>query len=157
MVWLPTAQLPRPHDKERLAIAWTRWNEKTARPPDQMAADPTGIALLDALFGNSPYLTETALQNQTFMTDLWRDGPDAVVARLEAELAVTRAAARAGARPDAVAAALRRLKRQQALTIAVADITGVWPLEKITGALSAFAAGCLDAQRGGHGVGPGAG
>ena len=103
------------------------------------------VALLDALFGNSPYLAETALQNPTFMTDLWRDGPDAVVTRLAAELAEARAAARDGAKPDAVAATLRRLKRQQALAIAVADIAGVWPLEKITGALSAFADGCLDA------------
>ena len=121
-------------------MAWTRWSEKAARPDDA-----SGVALLDALFGNSPYLAETALQNPIFMTDLWRDGPDAVVARLDSELTATRAQARDGAKPDAVAAALRRLKRQQALAIAVADIAGVWPLEKITGALSRFAAGCLDA------------
>src|SRR5262249_50780779 len=131
---------PQPHDKERLAVAWTRWNEKAARP-DQ----PEGVALLDALFGNSPYLADTALQNPSFMTDLWRDGPDAVVARLDADLVNARAMARGGAKPDAVAALLRRLKRQQALAIAVADIADAWPLEKITGALSAFAAGCLDA------------
>src|SRR5262249_36873582 len=65
--WFSTAQLPQPHDKERLAVAWTRWNEKAARP-DQ----PEGVALLDALFGNSPYLADTALQNPSFMTDLWR-------------------------------------------------------------------------------------
>ena len=140
MSWFTTAQLPQPHDKERLAVAWTRWNEKAARPDE-----PEGVALLDALFGNSPYLADTALQNPTFMTDLWRDGPDALVARLDAELVRARAVARDGATPDAVAALLRRLKRQQALAIAVADITGVWPLEKITGALSAFAGGCLDA------------
>src|SRR4029077_11665180 len=67
MSWLSTAQLPRPHDKERLAVAWTRWKEKTARSPDQLADYPTGIALLDALFGNSPYLAETALQDPIFM------------------------------------------------------------------------------------------
>src|SRR5438105_3298758 len=126
MSWLSTAQLPRPHDKKRLAVAWTRWNEKTARSPDRMSEDPTGVALLDALFGNSPYLAETVLQSPTFMTDLWRDGPDTVVPRLAAELAEARAAARDGAKPEAVAAALRRLKRQQALAIAVADIAGVW-------------------------------
>src|SRR5216684_3003855 len=102
MSWLSTAQLPRPHDKERLAVAWTRWREKAARSPDQVIDDPMGVALLDAMFGNSPYLTETALRNPTFMTDLWRDGPDAVVARLAAELAEARAAARGGAKPDAV-------------------------------------------------------
>ena len=131
MSWLSTAQLPRPHDKARLEVAWTRWSEKAARPDDTMS-----VALLDALFGNSPYLTETALQNPTFMTDLWRDGPDAIAARLNGELMATRSMARDGARPDAVAASLRRLKRQQALAIAVADIAGVWSLDKITGALS---------------------
>jgi glutamate-ammonia-ligase adenylyltransferase len=140
MSWLSTAHLPRPHDKERRDVAWTRWSEKAAQPED-----PTAVALLDALFGNSPYLGETALQNPAFMTDLWRDGPDAVIARLDAELQATGVRARDGATPDAVAATLRRLKRQQALVVAVADIAGIWSLERITGALSAFAIGCLAA------------
>ena len=121
-------------------MAWTRWNEIAARPDD-----PAQVALLDALFGNSPYLTETALQNPTFMTDLWRRGPDAVRADLAAELAAVRSTARDGAAPAAVATALRRLKRQVALAVAVADIAEAWSLEQVTGALSAFASGCLDA------------
>ncbi len=56
-----------------------------------------------------------------------------------------RAAARAGAPPAAVATSLRQLKRRLALNVAVADIAGVWPLDKVTGELSAFAAGCLGA------------
>ncbi len=140
MSWFSTAHLPRPHDKERRDVAWTRWREKATQPDE-----PTAVALLDALFGNSPYLGETALQNPAFMTDLWRDGPDVVIARLDAALQATRSEAREGATPDAVAASLRRLKRQQALVVAVADITGIWPLERITGALSAFATGCLAA------------
>src|SRR5260370_19528302 len=73
MSWLSTARLPRPHDPERRDVAWARWNETAARPDD-----PTAVALLDAPFGNSPYFTETALQNPGFMTDLWRRGPDAI-------------------------------------------------------------------------------
>ena len=38
-------------------------------------SDADSVALMDALFGNSPYLTETALQNPEFMTDLGRRGP----------------------------------------------------------------------------------
>ena len=49
-------------------------------------------------------------------------------------------AARRGRRP-ACASSSAAL----ALTVAVADIAGVWPLDKVTGALSAFAAGCLGA------------
>src|SRR5512139_3173419 len=106
MSWLSTNRLPRPHDTERRGVAWTRWNEIAARPDD-----PAQVVLLDALFGNSPYLTETSLQNPTFMTDLWRRGPDAVRTDLAAELAAVRSTAREGAAPAAVATALRRLKR----------------------------------------------
>ena len=144
MSWLSTARLPRPHDPERRDVAWTRWNEKAAQP-DALATDPAGVALLDALFGNSPYLTETALQNPTFMTDLWRRGPDAIQVDLAAELDAVHAAARAGAPPASVATSLRRLKRRVALNVAVADIAEAWPLDKVTGALSAFASGCLGA------------
>jgi glutamate-ammonia-ligase adenylyltransferase len=79
------------------------------------------------------------------MTDLWRQGPDAAHAALGARLATARGESRQGAAPAAIAASLRRLKREVALVVAVADITGCWALEKVTGALSAFAGGCLDA------------
>jgi [glutamine synthetase] adenylyltransferase / [glutamine synthetase]-adenylyl-L-tyrosine phosphorylase len=140
MSWLSTARLPRPHSSERRDVAWTRWNDKAERP-----GDPAAVALLDALFGNSPYLTETALQNPGFMTDLWREGPDPLFAGLARELRAVRAAAREGEPPAAIATALRRLKSRVALTVAVADIADAWPLEKVTGALSDFASGCLDA------------
>jgi len=136
MSWLSTQRLPRPHDPERLAVAWKRWTEKAERPNSADA-----VSLLDALFGNSPYLTETALRNPDFMSDLWQRGPDAIMAGLDSGLA----AARGGDTPAHVAASLRRLKPQLALAVAVADIAGVWPLEKVTGQLSAFASGCLDA------------
>ncbi|MCF8531448.1 MAG: bifunctional [glutamine synthetase] adenylyltransferase/[glutamine synthetase]-adenylyl-L-tyrosine phosphorylase [Reyranella sp.] len=140
MSWLSTAHLPRPHDPERQSVAWARWSEKAERP-----SDPAAIGLLDALFGNSPYLTEIALQNPTFMTDLWRRDPDGIVADLTVELVAARAAARGGEQPAAVATTLRRLKHRVALATAVADIADYWTLGKITGALSAFASGCLDA------------
>ena len=140
MSWFSTASLPRPHDTERRDVAWTRWNELAAPPEDASA-----VALLDALFGNSPYLTELALRNPSFVTDLWRHGPDAVCADLDAELDTVKKAARNGELPASVATALRRLKSRLALAIAVADIAGAWPLERVTGALSAFASGCLSA------------
>ncbi|MCW5734425.1 MAG: bifunctional [glutamine synthetase] adenylyltransferase/[glutamine synthetase]-adenylyl-L-tyrosine phosphorylase [Enhydrobacter sp.] len=140
MSWLSTAHLPRPFDSGRATVAWTRWREKASVPDD-----PTFEALLDALFGNSPYLTETALQKPDFLADLWRRGPDAALVTLECELATVRADAAAGAAPDAIAARLRRLKRSVALTVAVADIAGSWPLERVTGTLSRFAGTCLDA------------
>ena len=140
MSWISTARLPLPHDPERRTVAWARWEEKVERPDD-----PEAVALLDALFGNSPYLTETALQNPIFVTDLWRQGPELILDGLAAELRAVRATARDGGQPPAIATALRRLKRRVALAVAVADIAEVWPLEKITGALRDFASGCLHA------------
>jgi glutamate-ammonia-ligase adenylyltransferase len=143
MSWLSTAQLPQPHDRERRNVAWTRWQESAAMPED-----PAAVALLDALFGNSPYLTETAIQNPSFMTDLWRRGPDALSADLTAELDALRTAAGDGALPATVATGLRRLKRRVSLAVAVADIAGHWPLDRVTGELSSFASGCLSALTG---------
>src|SRR5262245_29946394 len=140
MSWLSTARLPRPHDPGRRDVAWRRWRETTAQPTDDGA-----VALLDALFGNSPFLTEAALKDPNFMSDLWRSGPDAVEADLSTTLDTLRREARGGLQPAAVAARLRQLKRHAALAIAVADIAEVWPLERITAALSAFARGCLGA------------
>jgi [glutamine synthetase] adenylyltransferase / [glutamine synthetase]-adenylyl-L-tyrosine phosphorylase len=140
MSWLSTARFPRPHDGDRLAVAWARWREVAPEPDDAAAR-----ALLEALFGNSPYLTETALHDPAFMADLWQQGPDAVAATLETALQALRERARKGAPPADVAALLRQLKRRTALAVAVADIAEVWPLERVTGALSAFASGAIDA------------
>ena len=140
MSWLSTARLPRPHDPGRRDVAWRRWSENAPRPTDDSA-----IALLDALFGNSPYLTETVLTDPSFMTDLWRRGPDAMHADLSTALDAVRRQAREGVPPATVATRLRPLKRRAALAVAVADIAGVWPLEQVTAALSAFARDCLGA------------
>ena len=135
MSWLSTDRLPRPHDPQRLAVGWARWQEQAPQP-----AEAPARALLDSLFGNSPYLTEIALQDRGFMTDLWRDGPDAALAAINAEI---RPLLDDGS-PEQVAARLRRLKRRAALAIAVADITEAWRLEKITDALSSLASDCLE-------------
>ncbi len=121
-------------------MAWARWMEKAPKPQT-----PEATALLEALFGNSPYLTETALQDPAFVTDLCLHGPDATLAGIKTLLSTVQTEARDGGAPETVAAALRRLKRRAALVIAVADIAGVWPLAKITGALSHVASGCLQA------------
>ncbi len=121
-------------------MAWTRWLEKAAKP--EM---PGATELLEALFGNSPYLTETALSDPAFVTDLCQRGPDAALAEIKSLLSAAQTEARDAGTAETVAATLRRLKRRAALVVAVADITGVWPLDKITGALSRVASDCLQA------------
>ncbi len=133
MSWLSTDRLPRPHDTERRGVAWTRWNEIAARPDD-----PAQVALLDALFGNSPYLDRNIPTKPDFY-----DRSVAPRSRRRARRPRGRARRRA-IRPHAtarcaaaVATALRRLKRQVALAVAVAGIAEVWSLEQVTGALQA--------------------
>ena len=92
-------------------------------------------ALLDAVFGNSPYLGRLAQRHVTALKDYFDKGPEAVVAAAnKAALAVADASDEASAM-----AALRAAKGRAALAIAFADIAGRWDLKQVTGALSDFA------------------
>jgi len=140
MSWPVSLKLPAPNDTTRVATGWARWREKAPTP-----ADAGCMALLDSLFGNSPYLAESALLSPDFVTDLWRDGPDATFDAIATGMAELRAEARDGRRPEEVATTLRRAKRRLSLAVATADITGAWSLGRVTGALSAFARASLSA------------
>src|ERR1700741_4376772 len=81
----PVAALPRPHRAERQRTCRERWRERNpgdSRPAivREMEADAAGTALLDSLFGNSPFLSELVLSDPDFTALLWRDGPDAAFA-----------------------------------------------------------------------------
>ena len=102
----------------------------------QIATTAAGAAALAALFGNSPFLTHCVQRDPVFAGDLLRDGPDAAMAAIFAGLDTAAGAAAGG---DELARILRVARRRAALTIASADIAGLWPLERVTGALSDFA------------------
>jgi [glutamine synthetase] adenylyltransferase / [glutamine synthetase]-adenylyl-L-tyrosine phosphorylase len=134
---LPTSW-PHPHDAgaaDRLIERFTELGRTEAR----LAAAPAMAALLRALGGNSPYLADLAVRESATLRAIVATGPDAVVAAALNELA----AVLPQARRDRVAAALRRVKRVIALTAAVADIGGIWPLERITATLSDLAEATL--------------
>ncbi len=96
-------------------------------------------ALLRSLGGNSPYLAELALRERPTMALLARDGPDAAVALAMAAIArLPPTAPRAR-----IAAGLRQAKRVVALATAIADIGGLWTLERVTAALSDLAEAAL--------------
>ena len=95
-------------------------------------------AALAALGGNSPFLSDLTLREPAALTGALADPGrtfDGVLSQLQA---TPPAAARA-----TIAAALRRAKRQAALIIAVADLSGAWPLHRITGALTILAEATL--------------
>jgi glutamate-ammonia-ligase adenylyltransferase len=121
--------LPRPFDPARAQRTLEALAENGLVIPE------TVKPLLEAAFGNSPYLARTALRERVFLKDLTARGAASM-------LDVARALAREAATAQDTAAAmatLRRAKRQAALAIALADIAGEWSIEQVTRALTEFA------------------
>jgi glutamate-ammonia-ligase adenylyltransferase len=147
----PTS-LPKAADGERAALGVERWREAAASADEPgltefaqgLSDDAGGRALLEAVFGNSPYLTQAILLNPGFFRRLLGDGPDATFRTLRQELAdETSPAGQGDGETARIMAALRTAKSRTALLIALADITGAWSLEQVTEALSAFAGEAL--------------
>jgi glutamate-ammonia-ligase adenylyltransferase len=99
------------------------------------AVPPGADALLAAIGGNSPYLSDLALREFAAADAILTRGPDFVC---DAALLGLSATAPQTPRRD-LAAAMRLAKRHVALATAFADISGVWTLEQVTGALSDLA------------------
>ena len=129
--------LPATADEEGLRAGLEHWRE--AADPElsqRIEAEPGGEALLRAVFGNSPFLTQALLAERQFANMLFEYGADAafqsLILGIRTELA-------AETDRKQVMRSLRIAKRRAALLIALADIGGIWPLEKVTAALSDFA------------------
>ena len=143
--------LPVVADTEAAETCWRRWREAADETDDKdlrafMRAapdDPAAGSLLSSVFANSPYLSHSLISDPAFARLVLEAGPDAACAAARDE-----AARRGGfadeSMPD-IMLRLRRAKRRAALAIALADIASVWPLEKVTGALSDFAGEALRA------------
>jgi glutamate-ammonia-ligase adenylyltransferase len=127
--------LPQASDKRHAEIGRQRFLEIIEA--SQVETLPENApALLDAIFGNSPFLGQCLLAESPLFLQVLTNGPDSVFSKvlkkLEEEIVVTL--------DDATAMRLLRgAKRQAALLIAIADIAGWWPLERVTGALSDLA------------------
>ena len=127
---------PLPHDREAADRLRSRFAELSA-DARRFAEGADGSALLSAIGGNSPFLFDLALREPAVLLDAMAGrGPDAALA--EALESLRRPGA-ADAKRDAVGAALRVAKRRVALLAAVADLSGRWPLDRVTGALSELA------------------
>jgi len=95
--------------------------------------------LLDAVFGNSPFLGRLAQREVGALGEYFAAGPHVL---LNAAILLAQAVARA----DSEAAAmkdLRTAKRQAALNIAMADIAGIWDVNTVTAELTRFADACV--------------
>jgi len=137
-------RLPPPHDREKARVARERW--LGAAGGDEaavaLAADPAGAALLDAVFGNSPFLARCLVRRPALATAWAERGPEAVIAAGHALLD--------GDAGDekVLMARLREARNAVAVAVALADIADLWPLQRITAALSTFAEAAIDAALG---------
>lgn len=91
---------------------------------------PEVSGLLAATAGCSPYLRGLIQREAAWLPEAVADPEAALAAVLAAPEAVTL---------DALPGALRLAKRRVALLAALCDLGGVWPLERVTGALTALA------------------
>lgn len=95
--------------------------------------------LLDAVFGNSPFLGRLAQREIGALGEYFAAGPETVV-----NAAVLLAHATAHAESEAQAMkSLRTAKRRAALAVAMADVAGLWQVEKVTAELTRFADACV--------------
>jgi glutamate-ammonia-ligase adenylyltransferase len=126
-------KLPAPFDPARVERTFEALASGGFKPGDRERP------LLAAAFGNSPYLARVATRDRPVLPDLFALGPETFVAR--AKQSALLAAAETNA--DAAMTRLRRAKRHAALATALADIAGIWDVDRVTRELSEFADACV--------------
>ena len=126
--WPQPADIPA---GERLVERFAELGRTEAR----LVRDPRMRAMLMALGGNAPFLADLAIREAAMLRAALRNGPDAVIAGVMSGLSAI-----APTMPRAqLSARLRAAKRAVALLVALADIGGLWPLDRVTAALSDLA------------------
>ena len=104
-----------------------------------LAATAAGAAMLGAIGGGSPFLSDLMVREHAVVCRMAAVGPDTMLAEVMVALAETGPAAGRAQ----VSAALRRAKRRAGLITALADIGGVWALGRVTGAITDLAEATL--------------
>ena len=147
-----TTTLPLAYDLEAQRRAKEDWALAAVKAADLSLAQfmnaapsqPEFARLLASIFGNSPYLTSLTLRYPDLLMTAWNEGLDVAWAKIMGDLTTGHLNISPGNHGDLMAH-LRRIKGRAALLIAVADIAGAWPLERVTSALSDLADGCVRA------------
>ena len=148
--------LPNAGDPDTLVRGIDEWRLLAERATDPAFRDDINRALdcpqskrwLEAIFGNSPFLTRLALRDPEVVLQVLGRGPDDTFAELMSGLNREYPAHGPNTHPETKSALMARLRiarRHAALVIAMADLAGLWPLEKVTGALSQVAEKALSA------------
>jgi [glutamine synthetase] adenylyltransferase / [glutamine synthetase]-adenylyl-L-tyrosine phosphorylase len=127
--------LPAPFDRARAQRTFEQLAELGYAPQDLPRA------LLQAAFGNSPYLCRLALRQPKLLPRLFEEGPDVLLDEAVADAA---AAETAGTEAE-VMRQMRAAKAKAALIVALADIAGAWSLAKVTQNLTRLAEAAVKA------------
>ena len=133
--------LPLPYDTERADAGVDSFERRAAAAgPDSAAfarsltGEASGLALLRAVFGNSPFLAHAFLEEMDFAESVVMRGPDGPFDEVVASIAASD-----GASKQSLMRTLRLARRRVALAAGLADIAGFWPLAEVSQALSRFA------------------
>ncbi|PTW57627.1 glutamate-ammonia-ligase adenylyltransferase [Breoghania corrubedonensis] len=114
--------------------------EGAARLEAVLARDDALKPFLAGVFANAPYLRDLAMAEPDRLTRILESDPADFVLRLLDEVRALRPDSEAALEHD-----LRRAKAEAALAVALADLSGTWPLEPVTASLTALADAALDA------------
>ena len=134
---------PRTGHHSRVENGLLRWSEAAKllpRGPDRYFARAfpgtgSGRAMLACIFGASPFLGASAIREPGYVRRVWDRGPDRCVADALRSLR----SLPPDSAEDIAARAIRVARRRILLATALADISQVWTLESVTGALTDFA------------------
>src|SRR5215469_11464413 len=145
-----STKLPQPANLRQLALGMEAWNQALAEAQMDHASAAArrwsdtlaGKHLLAAIFGNSPFLSDLAVKEWSFLTRLVAEGPDEPFAWIIAE---TEDITDTGEDMSVLMRRLRIAKRRTALLAAVGELAGVWELEQQTAAQSRFAEAAIGA------------
>ncbi|MEQ8700010.1 MAG: bifunctional [glutamine synthetase] adenylyltransferase/[glutamine synthetase]-adenylyl-L-tyrosine phosphorylase, partial [Bauldia litoralis] len=135
---------PLPGRPDQLELGLEKWREAANRCSNAAVAqaavglldDDRSRALLNAILGNSPFLTQCLLSDIAFSVDVVTKPPES---SLQAAFETLERDAGTTADTAVLNKALRVARRRVALVTAAADLAGAWPLETVTATLSRFA------------------
>ncbi len=141
MIPIEAENLPKPANPERATLGMGGWHETADSAADgaamrAVAESPAGKALLEAVFGNSPYLAQLLVRNPEIAVEALNRGPDEVFQGIIDQVQIDLKDANSA---EKLMPGLRKAKNRAALLIALADIAEIWPVGRVTRALSDLA------------------
>jgi glutamate-ammonia-ligase adenylyltransferase len=116
--------------------------ETAGRLDALLAGEPRAAGLVAGLAAHAPFLFRIGRDHPDWLAGMLEGDPDHLFAALIDSILP---AARESASLDAAMARLRVTRRHLALLIAVADLSGVWDVDRVVTALSDFADRAVDA------------